>query len=273
MNFVINKKFIGIVVAVVLCVCFLVHNFALDNKRTVQVNAGTATLSNKKINWGTERKKNGVQPNLGTENVKLIEKYGGIAIGNNEDKNIYLTFDNGYEAGYTPQILDILKNCDVKATFFLTAQFFNEEEELVRQMIDDGHTLGNHTINHYSMPSIDDEKIKEEIQNLHTAVFDKYGYEMTYFRPPKGEFSERVLDIVQKMGYTTVMWSFAYDDWDEKRQNREDYGMKKIMENIHNGEVMLLHGTSKDNEYILERCIKDIESKGYTFKPLDEFKK
>ena len=128
-------------------------------------------------------------------------------------------------------------------------------------------------MNHYSMPDLEDEKIKDEVIKLHTAVYEKFGYEMKYFRPPKGEYSQRTLALTKNMGYTTVMWSFAYDDWDENKQGREEYGKKKILSNVHNGCVMLLHATSKDNSNILDEVIKEIKEIGYEFKSLDEFKR
>ena len=121
------------------------------------------------------------------------------------------------------------------------------------------------------MPDIDDNKLRDEIMNLHTSIYEKTGYEMKYIRPPKGEYSERTLNICKNLGYTTVMWSLAYDDWDEKKQGREDYGKQKILDNIHPGAVILLHGTSKDNANILEECIKEIRNMGYEFKSLDDF--
>ena len=109
--------------------------------------------------------------------------------------------------------------------------------------------------------------------NLHTAIYEKFGYEMTYFRPPKGEFSERVIKITKEFGYTTVMWSSAYDDWDKDKQNREEYGKKKIIDNIHNGAVILLHATSKDNSVILESVINEVKSRGFEFKNIDTFER
>lgn len=121
------------------------------------------------------------------------------------------------------------------------------------------------------MPDLEDAVLKEEIMKLHTAVFEKFGYEMKYLRPPMGEFSERTLALIKSLGYTTVMWSLAYDDWDENKQGREDYARTKIMENLHNGCVMLLHANSKDNANILDEIIKKIKNEGYEFKSLDEF--
>lgn len=121
------------------------------------------------------------------------------------------------------------------------------------------------------MPSLSEDKLKEEIMTLHTAVYEKFNYEMKYLRPPKGEFSQRTLYITKSLGYTTVMWSFAYDDWDENKQGREEYAKEKILKNIHNGTVILLHANSKDNSNILDEVIKEIKNMGYEFKTLDEF--
>lgn len=121
------------------------------------------------------------------------------------------------------------------------------------------------------MPSCNLETIKKEMMDLHTAVYNKFGYEMKYMRPPKGEYSEKTVAYTNTLGYKTVMWSFAYDDWDETKQGREAYGKKKILDNVHNGEIMLLHATSKDNANILDEVIKEIKNKGYEFKNIDEF--
>ena len=123
------------------------------------------------------------------------------------------------------------------------------------------------------MPDLTNEQLQKEIMNLHTAIFEKFGYEMKYLRPPKGEYSERTIAYTSKLGYKTVMWSLAYDDWDESKQNREEYGKKTILNNIHPGAVILLHGNSKDNSNILDNCIKEIKKMGYEFKSLDEFQR
>jgi peptidoglycan-N-acetylmuramic acid deacetylase len=109
--------------------------------------------------------------------------------------------------------------------------------------------------------------------NLHNAVFEKFGYEMTYFRPPKGEFSQRVIKIVKDLGYKTVMWSSAYDDWDKNKQGRTEYGKKKILDNLHNGAIILLHSTSEDNMNMLDDLIKQIKEKGYEIRSLNDFKR
>ena len=230
-------------------------------------------LSTKSIEFGIKRGTNHEQPDVGTTNKKLIEKYNGLVLGNKDSKNIYLTFDVGYEGGYTEKILDTLKQNDVKACFFITVQFYKTNPELIKKMIDDGHIVGNHTVNHKSFPKCDDETIKNEIMTLHQNIYNDFNYEMKYLRPPKGEYSEKSLAIVQRLGYIPVFWSFAWDDWDENKQGREEYGKKKILDNVHNGEIMLLHATSKDDCNILEYVIKTIKDEGYSFKSLDEFEK
>ena len=288
-----DKKLLFSICGIIL-IFLLIFTIYMENQ--VTYTNGDA-LSNKKIGWGIKREKDHKRPDVGKENAelieysghglygvingkeilfgnkKLMEKYDGIYIGNEEKKYIYLTFDEGYEAGYTEQILDVLKENDVKATFFITAHYLNTAEDLVKRMIDEGHIVGNHTVNHKSLPDISNEEIKDEVMKLHQAIYEKTGYEMKYMRPPKGEFNERTLKKTQELGYKTVMWSFAYFDWDEKKQGREEYGKKKIMDNLHNGEIMLLHGNSKDNANALDSIIKEAKAEGYEFKSLDEFER
>lgn len=267
------KKYIWILLCIILGIIIVIKIIIKPNKNRTILTSSGEILSNKKIEWGIKRNDNHEQPDLGGANKKLIDENEDIAIGNKESKCVYLTFDEGYEAGYTPQILDTLKANDVKAAFFITGHYLNTQPELVKRMIDEGHIVGNHTVNHPSMPDLDNDKLKEEITKLHTAVFEKFGYEMKYLRPPKGEFSQRTLHLTKSLGYTTVMWSFAYDDWDESKQGRETYAKEKVLSNLHNGAVILLHSNSKDNCNILDEIIKEIKKQGYEFKTLDEFKR
>ena len=252
----------------------LIDYLFFNEQKTKQTSGSLLeNMSNQKIEWGIKRNNNHEQPDLGSKNKKIIDENQGIAMGNKESKSVYLTFDEGYEAGYTEQILQILKQNNVKAAFFITAHYVNTNAELVQKMIEEGHVIGNHTVNHKSMPSLTLEQIKEEVMNLHTAIYNQFGYEMKYIRPPKGEYSEKTVAYCNTLGYTTVMWSFAYDDWNENAQKGETYAKKKILDNIHNGAVILLHGNSKDNTNVLDTCIKEIKNMGYEFKSLDEFEK
>lgn len=272
----INKKgILNSFICISVCIfmfSIIKHNNNIAKNNTLSTNA-SAQLSNKKICWGIKREPNHKQPDVGAANKRLLEQYNGICLGNENSKKVYLTFDSGYEAGYMEKILEVLKKNDVKACFFITAHYLNTQPELVKRMIDDGHIVGNHTVNHKSMPEIDNEVIKKEVMDLHTSVYEKFGYEMKYIRPPKGEFSERTLDYTNSLDYRTVMWSVAYDDWDEAKQGREDYGKSKVLDNVHNGAVILLHSNSKDNSNILDDVIKNVKEMGYEFASLDDFEK
>lgn len=265
-----NKKLkLLILGSMILLICVFSISIENNGKNVLKTNS---EISNQKIEWGIRRTNNNEQPDVGNLNKELISKYNGIALGNNEEKSIYLTFDLGYEAGYTEKILDALKENNVQGTFFITAHYVNTASDIVKRMIDEGHIIGNHTVNHKSMPSLSDEELKKEVMDLHQVIYDKFGYEMKYIRPPKGEFSERTLNLSEQLGYKTVMWSFAYVDWDEKKQPSCEEGMKKITENLHNGEVMLLHATSKTNADIMDQVIKKTKELGYEFKSIDNFK-
>lgn len=255
-----------------LLIIFTLTLINTNNEGEKSILTSSEGLSNKKIGWGIKRNDDHEQPDLGKTNKETLEKNNGIAMGNSTDKYIYLTFDEGYEAGYTSQILDTLKENDVKATFFITAHYLNTQPELVQRMIEEGHIVGNHTVNHKSMPDLTEEQINSEVMDLHKSIYEKFQYEMKYIRPPMGEFSERTLNITNSLGYKTVMWSFAYEDWNEDKQPDETSAKQKILDNVHNGEIMLLHGNSKTNTNILGDIIKEIKNMGYEFKSLDEFK-
>ena len=269
-------KILGYAIAIFVC-GVIAFGIAGGNTKNV-FTSGTVTedfssLSNKKICWGIKRADNHEQPDVGSQNKELMEKCDSYYMGNPEKKYVYLTFDAGYEAGYTEKILDVLRENNVTATFFITGHYLNSQPELVQKMIESGNIVGNHTVNHKTMPDIDLPTLKKEIMDLHTAVYEKYGYEMKYTRPPKGECSERTIKYTNSLGYTTVMWSLAYDDWDENKQGREQYAKQKILDNIHNGAIILLHSNSKDNCNILDDVIKDIKEMGYEFKSLDEYER
>ena len=265
-----NKRYKRIIIMLLILGIFSLSVISV-NFENEQILTNANSVSNKKVGWGIKRNDNHEQPDVGSKNKKILEESKGICLGNKEEKKIYLTFDEGYEAGYTQKILEILKNNEVKATFFITAHYVNTQPDLVKQMIDEGHIVGNHTVNHKSMPDLNDEKINTEIMDLHKAIYEKFGYEMKYIRPPMGEFSERTLQITNSLGYKTVMWSFAYEDWNEERQPDETKSKEKILNNLHNGEIMLLHGNSKTNTNILDDMIKQAKNMGYEFKSLDEF--
>ena len=262
-----NIKFMFIIVLIIIII--ILSFFLKEKNETVETSSDV--VSTRKIEWGIKRNDNHEQPDVGKENRKILEENNGICLGNKDKKVLYLTFDEGYEAGYTSKILEVLKENDVKAAFFITAHYLNTQEELVKQMIDEGHIVGNHTVNHKSMPELSEEEIKKEVMDLHTSIYEKFVYEMRYIRPPKGEFSEKSIKYTNTLGYKTVMWSFAYEDWNENKQPNEEKAKEKIINNFHNGEIILLHGNSKTNTNILDSIIKEAKGMGYEFKSLDEF--
>ena len=168
-----GKKSIKIIFISILIFLIIILSIVMEQK-SKSIETGSNIISTKKIEWGIKRNENHEQPDLGKENRKILEENSGIALGNNEEKTIYLTFDEGYEAGYTSKILEILKENNVKAAFFITAHYLNTNEELVKQMIEENHIVANHTKNHKSMPELPEEEIKEEVMDLHTAIFEKF---------------------------------------------------------------------------------------------------
>ncbi len=186
------------------------------------------------------------------------------AYATTKDKNrIILTFDQGYENGFTAPILDTLKEKNVKAVFFLTGDYAKKEQALVQRMIDEGHILGNHGMTHASLPELNENELSEEIMSLHDFVMDKYGYEMQYLRPPCGEYSEEMLKLCQKLGYKTLMWSFAYVDWQTDAQPDKQQALEKITSSAHGGGIYLLHSVSSTNAAVLGDAIDNLREKGF----------
>lgn len=231
---------------------------------TAKAVAGLDSLSTEKVVWGPGNIVDHKQPN---DPLLLQKQYASMnakwLLG--DDKKICLTFDEGYENGYTPQILDTLKEKKVKAIFFVTYDFASQNPDLVKRMIDEGHIVGNHSYRHYSMDEVSDDVAKEEVTYLHKYIKDKFNYTMSYFRFPKGEFSERSLQIVKDLNYKSVFWSFAYADWDPDNQTEENQAFTHICESTHPGAILLLHAVSKTNADILGKVIDDIKKQGYTF--------
>lgn len=191
-------------------------------------------------------------------------KYNAEAIDERSSK-ITLTFDQGYENGYTAKILDTLKEKHVSAVFFLVQDYAERNPMLVKRMIDEGHTIANHSVHHYSMPELSEEDCKAEIMGLHDYIKENYGVEMNLFRPPMGEYSEYSLAATQDCGYKTVLWSFAYADWNVDDQPEPMAAMEKLVNAAHPGAIYLLHSVSKTNADILGDMIDNIRARGYEF--------
>lgn len=205
------------------------------------------------------------RPKGAVEFTTSYSEYNAEAINSTEEKVINLTFDQGYENGFTAKILDTLKEKGVKATFFIVGDYAKREPELVKRMIDEGHTVGSHSVHHYSMPEISAEEMIEEIMGLHDYVLKNFGIQMNLFRPPKGEYSEQSLAVTGDLGYKTVLWSFAYADWDTDKQPEREASLNKLIERAHPGAIYLLHSVSETNASILGDFIDAMFAQGYSF--------
>jgi len=246
-----------------------IYSSPIPSSSPKSVMQGT-NYENKKVAWGLKKIKNS-PPQVPTEWKELLKRFDGYYIGDEFKKNLYLTFDEGYENGYTAQILDILKETATPAAFFVTGPYLDKETDLIKRMVNEGHIVGNHTINHPSMPEVkDDEKLKAELTALDEKFFKLTGKKMEYLRPPKGEFSERTLAISKSIGYKTILWSSAYEDWDTNKQRGTDYAINQVTNYFHNGNIILLHAVSKDNANALSSIIKIAKEQGYTFESLEK---
>lgn len=223
-----------------------------------------ASLDNTKIGYGQGKSVDQDNCPYGALDFNSIYgQYDAFALSKDVD-SIILTFDQGYENGYTESILNTLRDKNVKAIFFLTGDYAKKEKALVNRMIDEGHMLGNHGATHASMPDLSYEEVLEEIKSLHDYVLSEYNYEMQYLRPPCGEFSQMSLAAAQELGYKTIMWSFAYVDWNTDSQPSTSEAFNKMIDAAHGGGIYLLHSVSKTNSEVLGAVIDSLRAKGFT---------
>ena len=208
----------------------------------------------------------------GADTAANLKKYNAYYYDKKtKDKVMYICFDCGYELGYTKGILDVLKKHDVKASFFVTKAFVESEPKLCKRMKKEGHVVGNHTLNHPSLPSISISKLKKEVRGLEDLFEEKTGYELDKFiRPPKGEDSNRVLKVLKDMDYTSIFWSLTYMDYDVNKQPGKSYVVNHFKKYYHKGAITLTHNTSKSNAEALDDVLTFLEGKGYRFATLDE---
>lgn len=225
--------------------------------------------SSKKIAWGlgTATDEAG-RPSDAVNAQNKYDNYQSLFVGEADKRRLWLTFDEGYENGCTSRILDTLRDRNVSATFFVTLDYAERNPELVRRMITEGHTVGNHTCSHPSLAECSPEEVRAELTGLHDYIKEHFGYDMYVMRPPKGEFSEQVLSIAKELGYTTVLWSFAYQDWKTDAQPDPDFAFERITSRTHNGEVALLHAVSETNTTILGDIIDFWRNDGFAITPM-----
>lgn len=254
-----RKRYLKVILCAILCFSFL----------TTAANAKECAYS-----WYVKRNGNN-QPVIQPEQ-KLIYKYNGYFIDkslsdDNDEKVIYLTFDLGYENGNTARILETLKKEDVQAAFFILDNIVLKNSDLVTRIANEGHLVCNHTKNHKNLSFSDETEITKNLTDLEKLCEEKCGVQMSkYFRFPEGKYSEHAIKCVNNLGYKTIFWSFAYDDWDNNRQPNQKKALKKVLSNTHNGAVMLFHPTSKTNADIFPTLITEWKNAGYRFGTLDE---
>ena len=221
--------------------------------------------------WGLSFKASGQAP-VGPSSREKLQEYDAVYVGEPEEKVLYLTFDAGYENGCTEKILDTLQQHDVKAAFFLVGNYLQKNADLVRRMVDEGHIVGNHTMNHPDMSAITDKAaFQKELTDLETRFREITGKELPkFYRPPQGVYSEENLKLAKELGYKTVFWSLAYKDWENDNQPTTDYALGKLLPRSHNGAVILLHSTSTTNVQVLDELLTQWKSAGYRFETIDK---
>lgn len=228
--------------------------------------------STKEHSWFFKPNNKGLPPEEPAEVIELLKNNEGYYLGNTKEKELYLTFDEGYENGYTNDILDILKKHNVKAAFFVVKPYLKSNPDIIKRMADEGHLVCNHSAHHPSMAKITDfEKFKKELSEVEDLYKEITGKDMPkYFRPPMGRYSELSLHYTKELGYKSIFWSLAYYDWDPKKQPNPEEGKKKLLQRTHNGSIILLHAVSKTNKNILDDLLTTWKEQGYSFKTLDQ---
>lgn len=222
-------------------------------------------------NWGLGFGAEGTQP-TGTVTAEELKQYNAYYVGDRAEKVIYLTFDCGYENGNTEPILDALKKHNVSATFFVVGHFLETAPDIAKRMVEEGHTVGNHTYHHPDMSSISDiTSFQKEVDDVANLFKEITGTEMVkYYRPPQGKYSKENLKMAKELGYQTFFWSLAYVDWNVDDQPTKEEAFEKLTGRIHPGAIVLLHSTSKTNGEILDELLTKWEEMGYEFRPLSD---
>lgn len=255
-------------VALLFALAFIAGHISARAVGHIQSKAVSASADG---NWGLSFQQEG-KPPVANATADELEDFNAYYIGDTDEKNIYLTFDAGFENGNTPAILDALKKHNAPATFFVVGNYISTSPDLVKRMVAEGHTIGNHTYHHPDMSKISDkEAFAQELSALEKQYEDTVGKPLTkFYRPPQGKYSESNLQMAKDLGYQTFFWSLAYVDWYQDKQPTRDEAFKKLIGRIHPGAVVLLHSTSSTNAAILDELLTKWEEMGYQFKSLEE---
>lgn len=254
-----NKLFIFMLAFILSISCLSTIAFSHSN---------TQSSDDTELNWYFVNRGKDTLPECPKEATGLLSKYDAYYLGDTNEKVIYLTFDEGYENGYTEQILDVLKEKNVKAIFFVTSHYITYSPDTVKRMVDEGHIVANHTNHHYSMPSVtySTDVFNKELTDVEDKFKELTGKDMPkFFRPPMGQYSQKSLAMTKDLGYKTVFWSFAYGDYEPSNQPSLYDGKKNILDHLHDGSILLLHAISKTNADILGEVIDEARKSGYEF--------
>lgn len=265
--------------AVFLVAMFFLGRVTAESMVETQEAAGNTAVAEQEAglladteNWGLGFGGSGQKP-TGNATVDEMKQYDAYYMADGDEKVLYLTFDCGYENGNTEPILDALKAHNAPATFFVVGHMLESAPDIVKRMVADGHTVGNHTYHHPDMSKISDEaSFRKEMDDTADLFREVTGTEMAmYYRPPQGKYSTSNLQMAKDMGYSTFFWSLAYVDWNTDAQPSHEEAMEKLMGRIHPGAIVLLHSTSQTNGEILDEVLTKWEEMGYTFRPLSDF--
>lgn len=256
---------------VVLIACFFVGAAIHCHTEQEHLETSGQILHPETENWGLGFGQTGEKP-TGNVSAEELKKYHAAYMDPTDEKVIYLTFDAGYENGNTPAILEALKKHDASATFFVVGNYLETSPELVKQMVAEGHTVGNHTFHHPEMSKISDAaSFEKELKDVETLYQKTTGEELTrFYRPPQGKYNTQNLQMAGDLGYKTFFWSLAYVDWIQDQQPTKEAAFDKLLKRIHPGAVVLLHSTSSTNAQILDELLTKWEEMGYHFAPLSE---
>ncbi|WP_417422542.1 polysaccharide deacetylase family protein [Hominenteromicrobium mulieris] len=261
-----KKQVLYVVLAIILlCIGMVCALRAVNRLGAAEAAAGIT-------DWGLSFQSEGAPP-VANASQEYLKNFDALYVGDTNKKEIYITFDAGFENGNTERILDALKKHGVKATFFLVGNYFETQPKLVKRMAEEGHTIGNHTYSHPDMSKIGDiQSFQTELQKNEALYRDVLGSEMPkLYRPPQGKFCEENLKMAQQLGYSTVFWSLAYVDWYTDDQPTPEQAFSKLLPRIHPGAVVLLHSTSSTNAEILDELLTKWEETGYSFGDLEAY--
>lgn len=268
------KRFSSLIrprVLIILTGAFIAGSSAGLISHAVSASFPVSSPLNEASSWGLSFRKEGARPE-GNADINELKQYNAYYAEDTDEKVLYLTFDAGYENGNTPAILDALKKHGAPAAFFVVGNFIEDEPELVKRIVEEGHIVGNHTMTHPDMSAIStQESFQEELAGVEKLYEDLTGEPMTrFYRPPRGVYSISNLAMADNLGYATFFWSLAYVDWNQEQQPSREEAFSKLLPRVHPGAIVLLHSTSSTNAEILDELLTKWEEMGYSFAPLTQ---